>query len=302
MSIPAFPKVYALGTKYIANIFDDEVEITEKVDGSQFVFGRIKGELICRSKGKLMILDAPDKMFKEAVDYILSISNRIKDGLVYWAEYLKKPKHNTVTYDRIPKNHLALFACGVDGNFISEKGYLENSARRLDIEHVPIIYKGKITDIDIIIEMLNRVSFLGGSNIEGVVVKNYFKEYFIADRLHEVMAGKYVSEKFKEKHESEWSKHHTGKGKWEVFMQSFRSQARWEKAIIHLKERDLLEDAPKDIGTLIKEIQKDIIEEEMENIKDFLWDNYKGGLLRHSIAGFPEWYKKEILKMSFERE
>lgn len=49
--ISAFPKIFAIGTKYIDSIFDNEVEITEKVDGSQFAFGKIDGEVYCRSKG-----------------------------------------------------------------------------------------------------------------------------------------------------------------------------------------------------------------------------------------------------------
>lgn len=32
---PAFPKIFSLGTNYIQDIFKEEVEVTEKVDGSQ---------------------------------------------------------------------------------------------------------------------------------------------------------------------------------------------------------------------------------------------------------------------------
>jgi len=48
--INAFPKIFAIGTDYISNIFDDEVEITEKIDGSQFAFGKVNGELFMRIK------------------------------------------------------------------------------------------------------------------------------------------------------------------------------------------------------------------------------------------------------------
>jgi hypothetical protein len=50
--IKAFPKIFAIGQDYIKDIFDGEVEVTEKIDGSQFVFGKLAGELYFRSKGK----------------------------------------------------------------------------------------------------------------------------------------------------------------------------------------------------------------------------------------------------------
>lgn len=104
----AFPKIFAMGTRYIADILKEEVEVTEKVDGSQFGFGKIDGEVICRSKGKIQPLDNPDKMFKEAVEYVLSIEDKLAEGNFYYAEYLQKPKHNNLKYGRIPNNHLIL--------------------------------------------------------------------------------------------------------------------------------------------------------------------------------------------------
>jgi len=52
MTMQAFPKIFTIGCNYILDIFKNEVEITEKVDGSQFGFGKINGELFLRRKGK----------------------------------------------------------------------------------------------------------------------------------------------------------------------------------------------------------------------------------------------------------
>ncbi len=46
--LKAYPKIFALGTRYVETIFDEPVEATEKIDGSQFVFGRIDGEELLR--------------------------------------------------------------------------------------------------------------------------------------------------------------------------------------------------------------------------------------------------------------
>ena len=49
-----FPKIFSLGTKYIVDIFDSPVEVTEKLDGSQFTFAKVNDILYYRSKGQML--------------------------------------------------------------------------------------------------------------------------------------------------------------------------------------------------------------------------------------------------------
>ena len=79
--INSYPSIYALGHKAIQGIFDTEVLIEEKVDGSQFSFGLVNGELSCRSKGKDIVLDAPEKMFGNAIEVVKSLP--LREGWVY---------------------------------------------------------------------------------------------------------------------------------------------------------------------------------------------------------------------------
>ena len=37
--IPAYPKIFSIGSPYVPNLFKGRVEVTEKIDGSQFTFG-----------------------------------------------------------------------------------------------------------------------------------------------------------------------------------------------------------------------------------------------------------------------
>ena len=113
------------------------------------------------------------------------------------------------------------------------------------------------------------------------------------------MAGKFVSEAFKETHRDRWGTEETSSGKWAAFLMSFRTEARWHKAIQHLMETGELENSPRDIGKLIKEIQQDISAEEMENIKSYLWNENKREILSAATKGFPEWYKEQLLQRSF---
>jgi len=202
-------------------------------------------------------------------------------------------------YDRIPTGHIALF--GMDAadpywEYSYEK--LSTCAFNFGMDVVPRIYQGAINNANDLKDMLDRESFLGGTKIEGIVVKNWNKSFLIGGQYFFVMSGKYVSEKFKEVHQN-WSKSHTSKGKWQDFIDSFRTEARWEKAIQHLRERGELLGEPKDIGPLMKEINQDIIDEEKEYILEQLWKFFSKDILRTANRGFPEWYKQKLLEGAF---
>jgi hypothetical protein len=291
-----FPKLWALGQKHIRDIFDSEVEITEKIDGSQFGFGKIQGELVVRSKNKYLQPDALEKMFIKGVEYVKTISELIPDNTMFYGEYLQKPKHNVLAYDKTPKNYISLFGMISEGTFITDHDILKTYADKFDIDVVPLLFKGKC-DKDKVEELLNTKSYLGVVNVEGVVVKNYYKDYWLGGQYFPIMGGKYVSEKFKEVHSNNWKKEHTGKGKWETYCEQFKTPARWDKAVQHLREDGILEESPRDIGNLIKEIHRDIEEEEKENIKEVLWNLYGKDIKRVATNGFPEWYKKELMNM-----
>lgn len=295
--ISTYPKIFALGSDFIKAIFDGGVSIEEKLDGSAFTVGKINGELFMRSKNVQLYRDNPQKMFQEGVDYILSIEDKLPDDIVFYFEYLRKLKHNCIKYDRIPKNHLMLFgASDKHKNFIPD---YRRYAKILNVDSAPLLYKGKVNNIKEIHKLLETKSFLGGTKIEGFVVKNYSQPFLLGGQPIPLMTGKYVSEKFKEVHDKNW-KRNTGKGKFETFKEKFRAEARWDKGIQHLRDSDELEFEPRDIGKLIKEIQRDIEEEEKENIKEFLYNNFKREILGYAIKKFPEYYKEYLAKRSFE--
>ena len=208
-----------------------------------------------------------------------------------------KPKHNSLAYDRIPKDHVMLFDVQIGLETYLDPEELAQEAARLGLESVPVVFRGKIDTSEQIKEMLERTSVLGGQKIEGVVIKNY--ERFNTDG--KVMMGKYVSEAFKEVHRKEWKQSNpTKKDVVETMKDEYRSQARWNKAIIHGKEEGWITDTPKDIGRLIKEIQQDLHEEERDSIKERLYKWAMPHIQRASIAGFPEYYKKMLMEKQFE--
>jgi hypothetical protein len=296
-SINSYPSVMQLGHKMIADIFSGEVLIEEKIDGSQFSFGVINGELTCRSKGKQLLLDAPEKMFERAVEFVKTLSGILVEGWVYRGEYLEKPKHNTLTYSRIPQNHIIIFdiQMGLE-NYLSVPNKVAE-AHRIGLECAPALFEGIVTDFDMFKSFLERESVLGGTKIEGVVVKNY--NLFTAEK--KVAMGKYVSEAFKETNQKDWkSRNPSGKDFEAILIEKYRTDARWQKAIQHLRESGQLTDSPQDIGLLIKEVPADILKECGEEIKEALFSHFWKNIARGVTRGLPEWYKEELAKKSFD--
>lgn len=292
----SYPSIYNLGHKALEELFDGEVVVEEKIDGSQFSFGRFDGNLKIRSKGQEMYAEQPEKMFAIAVEVVKNLD--LHDGWTYRGEYLQKPKHNALAYDRIPTNHIIIFDINT-----GEEAYLPwaekwGEAQRIGLEFVPILRSGKITlSMDLIHEMLQETSVLGGQKIEGIVIKNYGK--FGPDK--KVLMGKFVSEAFKEVHNGEWKKNNPTQSDFVMTLaEQYRTPARWNKAIQHLKEAGELEESPRDIGKLIKEVHIDITKECSEEIAAALFKHFWPQIARIALRGLPEWYKEQLAAKQFQ--
>lgn len=294
--VHSYPNVYQIGHSAIKDIFNGDVIIEEKIDGSQFSFGVVDGELICRSKNKEQIIDAPDKMFSKAVDTIVELKDILTPNWIYRCEYLDKPKHNALAYDRVPNRNLILFdiSTGIEEYMSPEQKRIE--ADTIGLECVPLMFQGKVTDFEMFKEFLARKSVLGGQIVEGVVVKNY--SLFTKEK--KVAMGKYVREEYKEVQQGEWKKNNpSGKEFVALLIEKYTTPARWMKAVQHLKEQGLLEGSPKDIGLLMKEVPNDVLKECEQEIKDELFKHFWKSISRGVGRGIPEWYKEQLAKTVF---
>lgn len=298
-SIPGYPKIYPVGSSVVPDLFKGLVEITEKIDGSMFCFG-VSGDkqIVMRSKGKELFFESYEKMFKLAVDWVRLNSDRllaIGTDRYYYAEFLMSPKHNVLSYSRVPKNNLILFGITRGQNMVSDYDELVSCAERLGLEAVPLLYSGEIRNQESLDKFLKRESVLGNAEIEGIVIKNYNVLTEIGGRTFPSF-GKYVRPQFKEQLAVEWK---SGKNKLDEYIESFRTEARWQKAVQHLRDGGRLINGPQDIGPLLKEIELDLIEEEKENIKERLFWLFKDQIVRKAKAGLPEWYKEQLARRAF---
>lgn len=311
----SYPSIYNLGHRVVKDLLTVPHYIEEKVDGSQFSFGlhpvmepvgalmqEVPGvfELKVRSKGAVMHPDAPEGMFKKAVESVKERRHLLRPGWTYRGEYLAKPKHNALVYNRTPNGYIVIFDINP-----SEEDYLTPEekrveAERIGLECVPVLRAGQPTSLDDIRGLLQTESFLEGQKIEGVVVKQLPPvQLYGMDK--KALIGKFVSEAFKEVHAKAWKESNpNAKDVVQKLIDGLTSPARWQKAVLHLKEKGVLTGTPRDIGALIEEVKADILKEETDTIKDVLFNHSKGDILRGVTKGLPEWYKEELLKAQFE--
>lgn len=293
--VPSYNEIFHVSHKAISEIWDEPVEIQEKCDGSQISFMVDEdGELLIRSKGQQLYEDNPgSKMFFEGIQSIKERKPLLVPGYIYRGEYLRVAKHNTIRYSRIPTDHIIIFDIQIAMGEFASPDQRKELAASLGYEVVPTFYNGvwghDLVDLK---EFLELDSVLGGSKIEGVVVKCYTKFYG-----GKPMMGKLVSDAFKEKNDKEWKKSNPGKkDKVEELIDMYRTEARWRKAIQHLRDSGSLDNSPRDIGPLLKEVATDVKKEEEDAIKDLLfqwaWPQISRGITR----GLPDFYKDYLLE------
>ncbi len=294
----SFPKVYALGHAAIRDILDGDVIVQEKIDGSQLSFGKdTEGRLWIRSRGRVFDIDAPDSMFELAAERVKEVATALTAGWTYRGEYLQKPQHNALKYDKAPLGNICLFDISTGAHAYASYHQVVDQAQWLGFDVTPLLYEGPGSELNApaLESMLNRPSYLGGQ-IEGIVVKNYTR--FSLDG--HVMMGKYVTEAFKEVHKREWTKANPTSGDvLDQLLEQYRTEARWHKAVQHLKEAGKCNGDPSDIGPLIHEIRKDFVNECKPEVQELLWDRAKKKIMDKVSHGAPEWYKKQLMEGMF---
>ena len=322
LTIPSYGKVFALGHRDLDGLLDNIVEVQEKVDGSQMSWAwDASGQLFVKSRSRLqygpgMNIEDTDGLFRLPVSHLLQ-QDPITD-LIFRGEAIASPRHNVIEYGRVPEGYLVLFDVELPGNggfwhlhdesTTPDDGGFDCS--RLNVERVKTFYgptwdeedglfywtPGTFT-METVERLLEEESMLGGSKVEGIVVKNYTRTNSRSGRPF--LAGKYVSEAFKEVHRAK-KYQPGGKDIVEGLVEQLNTEARWAKAVEHLAEQGVLEGSPRDIGALMREVKRDTIEETKALIADALlvWAMPKIG--RGLGRGLPEWYKARLAAQQFD--
>jgi hypothetical protein len=284
--ISDYGKVYTVGHRDIRRLFDGPVVVQEKIDGSQFsAMCTDIGVLIVRSKGNYLdpVIDREKGLFAPSIRHLITVKDKMVPFGVYRFEAISRPKHNVLAYERVPAGNLVLYDLKFNNVLDAGHEMLEEQAEELGVEPVQEIYIGETSE-SALADYLIAKPMLGGAMMEGIVIKNYvlgLKGKLVAPRFQEIMHGRPP----KTPRESPI----TDLGR------KYCSEARWEKAIAHLREAGAIgpEPARSDVGLIIKEVQRDVIEEYGADIRDELFTAYAKSLRGEWIKGLPEWYLRQ---------
>lgn len=295
-----YPKILQANVLEKLNISKDifgNFTIEEKYDGSQFRFGYKNSEKTFGSKSvDFNMYQQPDKMFKLAVEQADKVLNNISpdENITFFAEYLKTPKHNTLTYDHIPQNNLVLFDVYKDGFRPAEE--LEEYASKMGIDHAKILETtDRFPPKELIDRLLTKESSLGGTTIEGVVIKNYGFNVLINNEYRPLFY-KYVRSEFKELNDKEWNKHPEKQSIMDVIASAVNREAIFRKAVQHLIEDGKSTGRMQDMKDLIPLVYDDLENEYKTVIADVLYQKFEKEVRTVLVRGLPEYYKDYLYK------
>eukprot|EP01113_Clastostelium_recurvatum_P045229 TRINITY_DN7743_c0_g1_i2.p1 TRINITY_DN7743_c0_g1~~TRINITY_DN7743_c0_g1_i2.p1 ORF type:complete len:360 (-),score=96.25 TRINITY_DN7743_c0_g1_i2:9-1025(-) len=332
---PTYPKIKHYKPKWLSMFGAGEVVVQSKIDGSNVSFQRLpSGEIYFMSRTIALVPSSEDmdRIFNKFVEEINSIADLLEVRYIYRGEYLSANRHNVLYYDQLPRHHVVLF----DIQDADMKKYLGvdvvlSEGARLGLDVVPILYRGvadsnEFKDIlRIMLDQKTRYSHVAGSptpflgdQFEGVVIKSYL----IMDKEAPSMC-KMICSEFRE------SAPGPGSGGWlqgpgitSQLGDLYNSPMRYQKAFQHARDAGLLRHTVEDIPLLAEETKRDIIEEELDEIKDALWaseerniskakkanpdtveeikndlwERQKNAILKKATRDIGTWYKTQILK------
>lgn len=301
-----YPKVLSLGQPLIDEIFDDPVEITEKVDGSQCRIHLTEEIAQCGSKN---VGIADQKMFEIAHDQAVRMWNddvwrKLGDDITLFTEFLNKEKHNVLIYSRVPRNNLYLFGAIIDDKHIRTEE-LFKLANILDIEPPHIIASDiTISNKDDLNEYLKTPSILGNTVLEGIVIKNYNRSYpaLLASTqafFGYPLVGKIVRDDFKERLNKEWSGKKQREAPLTKVVAEFLTEARFNKAIQHLVDDGKITYEMNNLKDIIPEFYNDLLDEEKDAIIAVVMESFWKPLKRKCDNFAVQRWKEYLVEKQF---
>jgi len=294
-------------------LFDGDVVIQEKIDGSQVSFaleyvgivdGRIVADHIPVVRSKNQVVQDGNKMFQMTLDWVrgAAAAGLLNPDYIYRGECVSSLKHNTLTYERVPNGGVVLFDIydRVNDKMLDPQSLFAES-ERIGLESVQCLVDYGTADTEACLHMLEDATpTLGGERIEGVVIKRYDlpgpQAFGHTTDAQGFLKVKLVSNDFKELHHKDWKgRNPNGKDLIANLIEVYGTPQRFAKSVQHLREEGKLVDEPKDIGLLIPAVIEDIIAECGDDIAKAIAKHYGKQVYNGISKKVPSYYKEEVL-------
>lgn len=176
--------------KFIELISNEEIIIYEDIQGSKIWVNYVNGNWIIRPKNinqnPINLIDlAMQKYYKYAWAYLLSLPDNVTDllrpNMYFCFEYFPDEQPAHIKYERIPKNHLILTCiCKYGKTYTYDVDELKTYANLFNVETLPIIYKGKLTD-----KQIKALTYFLNTNVSDV--KLFFRDTNFAEFFYKLL-------------------------------------------------------------------------------------------------------------------
>ena len=141
--------------KLLDSLFNDEIVIFEDIQGSKIWVSWNGKEFVIKPKSlsaePINMIDlAMQNYYNPAIDYFNDLDSRVKSLLnrkwSFCFEYFPDEQPANIKYKRVPKNKLVLTSINKSGKYEFVLEELEEFARLFDVDIIPVVFKGKLTD------------------------------------------------------------------------------------------------------------------------------------------------------------
>lgn len=285
MTQKKYMDIVRLGHKTTQGILNvgDNIIIQEKIDGANASFKREGDILRAYSRNHELLGEDGLGGFRQWVTNTFEPSKLI-DGITYFGEWTNPHK---VKYPDFTKQ---FFLFDLYNEYLEEYfdfSAVEQEAKRLGINTVPILYRGAYQSFEHLQSFLGK-SMLGGKlgdieTNEGIVVKRSdYKDRFgnqqfvklVVDEFREVQSQKPARDPNQaESLEAQWVTNNL-------------TRARVDKMLLKLVDEDVIdaEFGIEDMGTILKNINKRLIDDMTKEEADYLPQEYEVSEIGKAVA------------------
>ncbi len=271
-----WPKINNLGEGSTSVLFDEQVVIEEKIDGSNIsVMFDYNFGIKANSRRGVIDIDNPPASCRNGIAHLINVSHMLSPNVTYFFECRDSIESHHTPYKRIPLNGLVLLDIidFADWYTVGEKQLI---ARALNCDEPYITKLEPPWSLNELADIIEKDSMLG-NNMEGVVVKTI-------DKSERIMA-KLVRDEYREYFiPNVYECDNTS---------SIVAEIRFEKIVQKMLDAYELKNDRSDIGKIITAVWKDICDEESEKLSELTKDQIK--LVRNNINNHVTiWYKAKL--------
>ena len=139
----------------LSSILDQEIIVFEDIQGSKIWVNWDGKEFTFKAKSMssepINLIDlAMQNYYNDGVRYLNSLDSRVKSLLnrKWWFcfEYFPDEQPANISYSKTPKNNLVLITINKGGKYDFSIEELDEYARLFDVDMLPIVYQGKLSD------------------------------------------------------------------------------------------------------------------------------------------------------------